>query len=405
MPVAQLTDSNQLNNHDLNKLVEKTTEILKLSALQAINSTMNPGVYKLKPKNIKVGGKKIKEYPSIAKVVTDRFSKLPKDVKKASGIDLGRDYSLTKSIHDWSVNIRSSKPITEQIDIKKHFDFINDKTFSDTAMQEMVENFSQTHESITPIDVEKIVKHELSVIDSKFSRLLPSDWINKIDIGTPSTIIINKGIKFRMHEVKCVDETNPEWPGHDEIAYGGAVVDDKDNATKIDEKYVGGGFDDGDKKTYSPPEIIADFQLDDNTFPKTFLVSLALAEKDSNGLSEFIKELYEAIKAEVQVIMTALGAAAGAAIGTAIGGSIGTAIAGPLGTIIGTAAGAIIGALVGWLISALKDDIFPPQASSITLNSTDDTFAGGSLISPIMYLHYRDHGGHYRIKYDWQIIR
>mgnify|MGYP006204557761 CR=1 FL=1 len=94
-----------------------------------------------------------------------------------------------------------------------------------------------------------------------------------------------------------------------------------------------------------------------------------------------------------------------AAIGAGIGGSLGTVIGGPLGTIIGVAAGAILGALVGWLIAMFKDDIFRPQASTLHLPNGSATFAGGSLTSPKAAFHFRDHGGHYKVTYDWQITR
>lgn len=132
---------------------------------------------------------------------------------------------------------------------------------------------------------------------------------------------------------------------------------------------------------------------------------VALAEKDNGGLSQFINELWDAIKDQVQLILTAVGAAAGLAAGTAIGGTLGTAVGGPIGAIIGVAAGAIIGALVGWLIGALKDDIFEPQSAALRLPVHDSTFAGGSLTSPTMTLDFRDHGGHYRVYYSWQITR
>ena len=135
------------------------------------------------------------------------------------------------------------------------------------------------------------------------------------------------------------------------------------------------------------------------------MVTLALAEKDSGGFAEFIRKLYEAIKAEIQLILSALGAAAGAWIGTQIGGSIGTSLAGPLGTIIGAVAGAILGALIGWLISALQDDIFAPEATSLILPAGNASFDGGSLVTAPCYLHYRDHGGHYHVKCDWEIVR
>ena len=109
-------------------------------------------------------------------------------------------------------------------------------------------------------------------------------------------------------------------------------------------------------------------------------------------MSEFIQRLFEAIKAETAVILSVLGAAAGAAIGSAVGGTVGTAIGGPVGTIIGIAAGMALGALVGWIVYILQDDIFAPASSTIRLPSANSTFEGGRLVSPKMRFHYRDHG-------------
>jgi hypothetical protein len=253
------------------------------------------------------------------------------------------------------------------------------------------------------------LSYDLGTLESRYGSSVRSEIVDalaaRLGMGTSKPIVINKGLRFRIHEVKCIDETNPEWMGHDEISWGGAATDDKGVANKIPEYYVGGGFDDGDKKTYSPPKVVQTFSVDGDIYPKSFMVALALAEKDAGGFAKFISELYEAIKAEIQVILSALGAAAGAWIGSEIGGSIGTAIAGPLGTIIGVVAGAILGALIGWLIAALKDDIFTPQASHLILGAKDETFAGGSLVCAPLYFHYQDHGGHYRVKFDWEIVR
>ena len=122
-------------------------------------------------------------------------------------------------------------------------------------------------------------------------------------------------------------------------------------------------------------------------------------------MSKFLTELWEAVKDEVQAILTIVGAVAGGVIGAGVGGTLGSAIGGPLGMVIGVAAGAIVGALVGWLISVLKDDIFEPKAAALQLPDHDATFENGSLTSQIMTLNFRDHGGYYRAYYSWQIIR
>jgi len=195
-----------------------------------------------------------------------------------------------------------------------------------------------------------------------------------------------------------------EWKG-DEIAMG-AVFLDADGEESIHSEFrVMDDFRNGDVKNY-PPKILKNFGISASAvYPQTYSVFVALAEKDNGGLSDFIQELYEAVRADLQKILTALGALAGAAIGAQIGGSVGTAVGGPLGTIIGVAAGAILGAIAGWLTDVLKDDIFEPQMASITLPDGSSTFANGSLTSPYYYLDFIDHGGEYKVKYRWKLNR
>lgn len=406
MSSATIMQADQLANHELQKLVEKTVEVLKLSIVQGINSAMNPQTYRFKPKGLTVGGRIPMKYPSAALIVADRVKGISPEKLNAVRLALGRDESITSTIRSRGIDIRSDKPVIEQVDIRMLYAFVNDTTFSETAIERMLVDVSILPDrEVTPI--RDAVMTDLRAVDIRHGRLLPAGWLDDLSgrLGTGGgAAVLNRGVRFRVHEVKCIDETNPEWPGSDEISWGGTVVDDKGNASKINEKFVGSGFDDGDRKAYSPPEIIKAFSLD-NIYPKNFFVIMALAEKDSGGMSEFIQKLYEAIKAEVTLILAGLGVAAGAAIGAGIGGSIGTVIGGPLGIIIGVAAGAILGALIGWLVSILQDDIFEPKTSSLFLYSANDTFPGGALVSPRMELHYRDHGGHYRITYDWEITR
>lgn len=406
MALASIAQPNQINNHELQKLVEQVVEILKLSIVQGINATMNPQVYKCKPKELTVG---TVNYPSVALVVAERIKSLDQQRLNPVRLALGRNRSITSAIRAGGIDIRSEKSITEQIDVKKLFAFVNGTTFSEAAMEQMVKSFSViTSQEVTPI--EEAVLNDLRSVDIKYGGVLPENWLEgfggrlmSVAANRAALVNLNKQLKFRVHEIKCIDETDPEWAGSDTISWGGVTIDDKEATSKIPEKLIG-DFNDSDSKIYNPPEIVSNFSLD-NTYPKKFLVTMALAEKDSGGMSEFIQKLYEATKAQITLIITALGAAAGAAIGAEVGGTVGTVIGGPLGTIIGVAAGAILGALIAWLASVLQDDIFPPQASALFLYSASDAFPGGGLVSPRQELCYRDHGGDYRITYDWEIIR
>lgn len=366
-----LESSPSIKDPILDELVDKTTSLLKLGILQSIQRSANPAVFKLKHKPLVVGGAVQKKYQSVGSVAAKRFDKLPSEKRQDIINSLGTANILTPQLKQFggsrAVEMRSSKYVSDQINVKAEFKFINGKTVN-----------------------EKFIKRILN---------LPA----KIQPPAGLPIVANKGLKFLVNSVKCIDETDPEFFGSDKIDMGGVAVDDKGTETKINAFHVA-DFDDGENKRYSPPRVTKDFALD-STYPKDFFVFLDLAEKDSGGFSAFLHELYQAIKAELLVILSALGAAAGAAIGAAIGGSVGTAVGGPIGTIIGIAAGMILGALVAWLASAFRDDMFEPQVARLSLPSANSTFANGSLISPVMAFDYRDHGGHYRVQYSWQIVR
>jgi hypothetical protein len=133
------------------------------------------------------------------------------------------------------------------------------------------------------------------------------------------------------------------------------------------------------------------------------LFELAACEQDSGGFSDFLQDLWEAVKSQVQAILIAVGAAAGAAIGTQVGGVIGT-IAGPIGTVIGLALGAIVGGVVGAIIKGFKDDIFNVKELSLALGSATATFDDdGDLTYPLESCDFIGHGGHYRAYYSWQL--
>lgn len=409
-----LAQSSHLNNADLEKFVQKTVELLKLESVQGINAAANPSVYKRRFSKLQVGKREVKEYSGVAEVVATKFRQKPAEIKKTIGLDLGRNLEVSRQIRRFAVNVEAPDGILEQVDLKQHFAFINGRNFSEKTMNTMVEEFNILAENDSAISVADRATNELRDFSSRFGAVVPTREIEGLiaTIGATessgSRVVLNKGLSFRIHEVRCIDETNPEWIGSDSISWGGVAaqgVDNKEKVTKLKEYLVGSSFDDGDVKKFSPPKILHNFQLDQGNFPKDFLVLLSLAEKDSGGMSTFIQELYEAVKAHLQVILTALGAAAGAAIGAAIGGSVGTAIGGPLGLIIGIVAGAVVGALAAWLASALKDDIFMPEEAAIRFKRANETFAGGSLTSPRQYIHYRDHGGHYRVAFDWRISR
>ena len=201
-----------------------------------------------------------------------------------------------------------------------------------------------------------------------------------------------------IRRIKCVDETNPEWWGHDEIALGGASVDETGDTKKISEKYIGGGFDDGDTKWYSPIWRWHWFGMREggNNWPKSYFLTFVLAEKDMGGLANFLQKLWEKVK---KYVLDAIAAAIGGAIGSSFG---------PLGTIIGAAVGYIVAKVVEWFINVWKDDIFPPKTISCTVPGYGARWSRnghwGYTTSSYRRAHFYGHGGHYYVEYYWRLF-
>ncbi|BCS33775.1 hypothetical protein TBR22_A30020 [Luteitalea sp. TBR-22] len=199
-------------------------------------------------------------------------------------------------------------------------------------------------------------------------------------------------LEMRIHKVRCVDECNPEWAGDDEIALGGSDTDETGDTRKLSEFRVGNSFDDGDEKVYSPPKVFTSFNmLEGSEWPKSYFVTMVLAEKDMGGLGDFLNKLVDAVKGHLLEALT-----------TAVGGAIGSAL-GPLGAIIGAALGWVVGRIFEWLKSWWSDDVFPPQTVSVTLDSLASRWSGGATDSPQYVARFAAHGGTYDVTYDWRL--
>lgn len=199
-------------------------------------------------------------------------------------------------------------------------------------------------------------------------------------------------LEFRIHRVRCVDETNPEWPGDDEIALAGVSVDESGDTKKITEFMVRDDFDDGEQKVYSPPKQFTFFSLlEGTTWPKSYAVTLILAEKDMGGLSDFLTKLWEKVKGKVLE-----------AVAAAIGGAIGSTVPG-LGTLVGTVVGWVLGKFIEWLIGLFQDDIFAPITLTASIPSLGATWSGKT-DSPEGEVKWTGYGGEYRLVFDWRLF-
>jgi hypothetical protein len=197
-------------------------------------------------------------------------------------------------------------------------------------------------------------------------------------------------LQFRLRSLKCIDETNPEIGGSDEMHMAAVRIDALGNTSVMPDTELN-IFDDDDHKAFDPPRLCADFDLRPGTnWPKSYFVTLVLAEVDHGGLSDFALKLFEETEKEVRKRI-----AEAILEGTAAG-----APAGLYGMAIGAAVGFVVGVVSGWLKDIWEDDYFLPVTVSTQVPSLDARWAGKTE-SPEDWIHWTGHGGEYQLWYDW----
>lgn len=213
--------------------------------------------------------------------------------------------------------------------------------------------------------------------------------------GLARQLAIDK-LEFRIHKVKCVDETDGflgSEAGDDEIKLSGVSVDETGETKRIPVFTVGNSFDDGEQKVYSPPKRFTWFDLREGTaFPKAYFVTFILAEADMGGLSGFTLQLYNWVKDRVRETLRA-------ALGTLLGIS-----GGLVGALIAQAVGYVVGLVFDLFKSIWEDDIFRPFTVQFHLPSLDFRWTGGRTDSPEWTLDFRGHGGRYWVTYDLRMF-
>jgi len=202
-------------------------------------------------------------------------------------------------------------------------------------------------------------------------------------------------LELRLHKVRCVDETGGwfgEKVGNDEIDLGGTAVDETGDTHTITKFRVGSNFDDGEQVVYAPPRQFTLFDLSEGTaYPKSYFVTLVLAEADMGGLSDFLNNLLAKVREKVTAALIA-----------AFGG-LGSS-GGPVGAIIGAGVGYVVGKVFDWLARVWSDDIFKPVTASVNIASLNAQWPGGRTDSPEVIATFSGHDGKYEVTYDWRMF-
>ncbi|MCR5881338.1 hypothetical protein LRS03_26280 [Rhizobacter sp. J219] len=199
-------------------------------------------------------------------------------------------------------------------------------------------------------------------------------------------------LRLRIRKVKCNDETDGFFgseSGDDEISMGGVKVDETGDVHKLEAFNVGNSFEDGDSKTYNPPKKFASFNLrEGNKWPKTYYVSMVLAERDNGGLPSYLSDLFKYTEDKVSELVEQFGV---------------SALGPELGKIAGAIAVAAFQSLVEFFTEIWEDDIFPVVTAYANIKSLNHVFASGTRTSSEKSKWVKAHGGKYTIYFDWQV--
>ena len=231
------------------------------------------------------------------------------------------------------------------------------------------------------------------------------DWTRT---GGAKTVRTMTKLQFRLHSVKCVDETGRTDFGSDKIDMGGVATDAAMRSNQFGKFRVHSDFDSGETRHYNPPKVVHTFDLMDQPWwPKSYLMTLVLAEIERGGFNDALEKILVKIrdlveKELVKLATTVLTTAAGTAIGAAFGSVL---------PVVGTALGAAIGALVGYivgkvfdyLIGLFDDEVFPPVAMPIDIPSVHARWSGRTDTAD-WYYWVRAHHGRYEMRGDWMLV-
>ena len=354
--MANITMSQVLELADpkLQKIAERIALEAELAVEKVAASFTQPAEYPVTPKE-----------KSIEKILGSRFDTLPQTTKEAAAARAINRINATPTERAARYGDLASVDLTSAIAI-------------DTQAQALP----------FPEGLKLPPDHPIVILNLRRQERVPAVLLRQE--------ITNK-LELRIHNVKCLDETDGiagTEAGDDEIYLGGTTVDESGDAEMVDPFLVRDDFDDGEEQIYSPPRQFTLFDLTEGTeFPKSYFVTLVLAEVDNGGLPEVLHKLLMWVKEKVTTALT-----------TAIGGAIG-ASGGPIGALIGAAVGAAVGLIVHFIKDIWEDDSFKPATVSVEIPSFDARFLPGDTAdSPDGVITYRGHGGEYQVAYDWHIF-
>lgn len=363
----QVSNEIRITDRIFSTFIEKVEKTMKLSILQAISARQNPQNFLL---NDRLTFKR-NPFDSVGDIFAKEFKKKPSQTRITLYNKLMAPRFFAPSLRNELVaknaDLRSNLYFLNQINLQQEFAFL--EGINAQYIQNVINGFGW------------------------------EEWQSQGNLRGITEL------QFKLHKVKCIDETDPELFGNDRIALAGITIDSTGNMKRINQFVVRNDFKDGISEPYNPPLILRRFRVTNN-YPQIFFSTLFLSEKDNGGFGNFISDAYNSIRNELQNILERAGAAAGQYISNQIGMYVGD-IGGELGQIISILAGKILHGLFQWLAEAFQDDIFTPlddHISTIILPNNTASFNGSDSTAE-RNMTFVGHGGKYQIKYSWSVVR
>ncbi len=345
MPTIRDGIVRELADPKVRAIAQRVVREAELAAEKVAANGRQPAQFPLSPRRT-----------SLEAILAERFRSLPEATQQAAGkAALGRlaapaESRLTRFGDLASVDLRSPRAVDEQAEARP---FPASLKVTRAYLQGLVEVHGQV-----------------------LSGFKPQETLDRLQL--------------RIRRVKCLNETNDV--GDDEIALGGTSVDETGDTEGISTFRVANTFKTGSQRLFNPPRHFITFDLTEGIqFPKSYFVTLVLAEVDMGGLTGFVNKLLDWVKKKVNAALVA-----------AIGGAIGVS-GGPIGAVIGAVVGYVVGAVFDWFRSIWSDDVFKPQTVSLGIPSLPARWDGGRTESPERTVSYIGHGGKYELAYDWKL--
>lgn len=376
----------QVNSSEFKDFHRHLRAVFRISAMRAAINMENPSSSSL-PLNTQ----------SLEHGFTNLFSALPAEYKPM----------ITKlSIEGNRLFASSPHVLQSRLGTLAKVDFRGDAIWTQALNQKLIESMRDTPE------VRAL--REAYNFKSLTKWLKATKLIKKTKLTNHATStalpISHAKLSFKLESILCEDET--DWDlGDDAISMGGMAIDSSTpQIKKIQEFQIktnsGEDFKTGRRKDWNSDLTFVEFNLQNsNVWPRTFVATLLLFEKDLGGATAFLQTLWDGTKEQIIPLVTQLATAAvaGAVTGTVAGVSIG----GPLGAVAGFIAGVAVSALVAVIIEMSKDDLIgDPENPLITfalLENQADLWPGNLTIGQTEFFDFKGSDALYRARGHWEL--